>query len=45
MLFVPGVERSIEVVDLVCDHVDEILKRGQRSWLDDDGIQRGFSSH
>ena len=34
-----------DVVDLVCAHVDEIMARGERSWLDDHGIERGFSSY
>jgi hypothetical protein len=24
---------------------DEVMARGERSWLDDHGIERGFSSH
>ena len=32
-----------DVVELVCAHVDEIMARGERSWLDDHGIERGFS--
>jgi hypothetical protein len=32
-----------DVVDLVCAHVEEIMARGERSWLDDHGIERGFS--
>jgi hypothetical protein len=36
---------AVDVVDLVCAHADEIMARGERSWLDDHGIERGFSSH
>lgn len=34
-----------DVVDLVCSHVEEIMARGERSWLDDHGIDRGFLCH
>ncbi|PXX00273.1 hypothetical protein C8E89_13620 [Mycolicibacterium moriokaense] len=30
---------------LVCAHADEIMARHERSWLDDHGIERGFTSH
>jgi hypothetical protein len=33
------------VVDLVSANTDEIMARGERSWLDDQGIERGFSSY
>jgi len=33
------------VLDPVCAHVDEIIARGERSWLDDHGIERGFTSY
>jgi hypothetical protein len=36
---------DVDVVDLVCDHADEVMARGERSWLDDHGIERGFSSY
>jgi hypothetical protein len=26
-----------------CAHVDEIMARGERAWLDDHGIERDFS--
>jgi hypothetical protein len=29
----------------VSAHADEIMVRGERSWLDAHGIERGFSSH
>ena len=35
----------VDVLDLVCAHADEIMARGERSWLDDHGIERGFSSY
>lgn len=34
-----------DVVDLVCANADEIMARGERSWLDDHGIERGFSTY
>ena len=40
-----GAEPGADVVDLVCAHVEEIIGRGERSWLDDHGIERGFSSY
>jgi hypothetical protein len=36
---------SADVVDLVCANAEEIMARGERSWLDDHGIERGFSSY
>lgn len=36
---------AADVVDLVCAHVDAIMARGERTWLDDHGIARGFSAH
>ena len=36
-------EAGVDVVDLVCAHVDEIMARGERTWLDDHGIERDFS--
>jgi hypothetical protein len=38
-------DRPVDVLDLVCAHADEIMARGELSWLDDHGIERGFSSH
>jgi hypothetical protein len=38
-------EGAADAVDLVCAHADEIMARGERSWLDDHGIERGFSSY
>ncbi len=40
-----GAGPDVDVVDLVCAHVEEIMPRGERSWLDDHGIERGFSSY
>ena len=31
-----------DVVDLVCGHAGDIMARGERTWLDDHGIERGF---
>ena len=36
---------AADVLDLVCAHVGEIMARGERTWLDDHGIERGFRSH
>ena len=36
---------AVDVVDLVCAHVGEIMARGERTWLDDHGIARGFSCY
>jgi hypothetical protein len=38
-------DAAVDVADLVCAHVDKIMARGERSWLDDHGIERGFSSY
>ena len=37
-----GAEPGADVVDLVCAHqAGDIMARGERSWLDDHGIERG----
>jgi len=36
---------AADVVDLVCEHVDAIMARGERTWLDPQGIERGFRTH
>lgn len=36
---------EVDVVDMVCANADEIMARGERSWLDDHGIERGFSTY
>jgi hypothetical protein len=36
---------AADVLGPVCAHADEIMARGERSWLDDHGIERGFSSY
>jgi hypothetical protein len=41
----PPPNASVDVVDLVCAHADEIMARGERTWLDDHGIERGFSTY
>ena len=33
------------VVDLVCAHAEDIMARGERTWLDDHGIERGFRTY
>ncbi len=40
-----GADPAADVVDLVCEHVDAIMARGERTWLDDQGIERGFSAY
>jgi hypothetical protein len=36
---------AADVLDLVCAHVGEVMARGERTWLDDHGIERGFRSY
>ncbi|HEX2402130.1 MAG TPA: hypothetical protein VHJ79_19410 [Mycobacterium sp.] len=38
-----GADSGADVVDLVCAHVDEIMARGERTWLADHGIEPHFS--
>ena len=40
-----GAEPDADVVDLVCAHADEIVGRGERSWLADRGIECDFNSY
>jgi hypothetical protein len=40
-----GADPATDVVDLVCAHSDEIMARGERTWLDDQGIERSFHSY
>jgi len=40
-----GAAQDADVVDLVCAHAGEIMARGERTWLDDHGIERGFRSY
>jgi len=40
-----GGQPGADVVDLVCAHVDVIMARGERSWLEDRGIECGFVSY
>lgn len=40
-----GAEPDSDVVDLVCAHVGQIMARGERSWLGDQGIECGFNSY
>ena len=37
-----GGQSRDDVVDLVCSRADDIMARGERSWLDDHGIDRDF---
>jgi hypothetical protein len=38
-------EPPADLVDLVCSRVDEIMARGERTWLDERGISCTFASH
>jgi hypothetical protein len=40
-----GAEPAADVVDLVCGHAEAIMARGERSWLEDRGIECGFVSY
>jgi hypothetical protein len=40
-----GGDAAFDVVDLVCANADAIMARGERSWLDDQGIERGFRAY
>lgn len=40
-----GAGLTADVVDLVCNHVEDIMARGERTWLDDQGIERGFQAY
>ncbi len=42
---VVAADPAADVLDLVCAHVGEIMARGERTWLDDHGIERGFRSY
>ncbi|HET6732498.1 hypothetical protein [Mycobacterium sp.] len=36
-------DAAVDVVDLVCEHVDDIMSRGERTWLDERGIENAFN--
>jgi hypothetical protein len=38
-------EPDADVVDLLCTQVDEIMARGERTWLTDHGVDCRFSSY
>lgn len=40
-----GAGQGGDVIDLVCTHADEIMKLGERTWLDHHGIERQFGSY
>ena len=40
-----GADPGADVVDLVCERTDEIMARGERTWLDEHGIQNAFSCY
>jgi len=40
-----GADPAVDVVDLVCNHAEDIMARGERTWLDDQGIERGFQPY
>jgi hypothetical protein len=40
-----GAGPAADVVELVCERVGEIMARGERTWLDEHGIQNAFSCY
>ena len=40
-----GAGPDTDVVDLVCTHVDDVMRLGERSWLDHHGIEHRFGSY
>jgi hypothetical protein len=40
-----GAESAADLVELVCAHAAAIMSRGERSWLEDRGIECGFISY
>lgn len=36
-------DAAVDVVDLVCEHVDAIMSRGERTWLDERDIENAFN--
>jgi hypothetical protein len=34
---------AVDVVDLVCEHVGDIMSSGERTWLDEHGIENVFN--
>ena len=40
-----GAKPDADVVDLVCAHAGEIMARGERSWMQDLGIECGFFTY
>jgi hypothetical protein len=40
-----GADAAVDVVHLVCEHVDDIMSRGERTWLDERGIENVFSCY
>lgn len=40
-----GGDPADDLFDLLCSRVEPIMARGERSWLDDQGIDRSFHSY
>jgi hypothetical protein len=38
-----GADAAVDVADLVCEHVGDIMSRGERTWLDEHGIENVFN--
>jgi hypothetical protein len=38
-----GADTAVDVVDLVCEHVGDIMSSGERTWLDEQGIENVFN--
>ena len=40
-----GADAEADVIDLVSAHTGDIMARGERTWLDEHGIQNAFSCY
>jgi hypothetical protein len=40
-----GTDPATDIVALACAHADEIMAPGERTWLDNHGIDRGFGCY
>jgi hypothetical protein len=38
-------DTGADPIELVCAHAGAIMARGERTWLDDHGIERGFCTY
>ncbi|HJT95322.1 MAG TPA: hypothetical protein VJ777_25870 [Mycobacterium sp.] len=36
-------DAAVDVIDLVCEHVDDVMSRGERAWLDERGIENTYN--